>query len=93
MLKIQTREEPCYGAHCTVGTVTVVPSLFAALKRIVLGREDACRISWISGVAVWVYFRCRLGGRKLHMLFAFPCKLILNLVPPHLKYHCDLGAV
>ena len=25
MLKIQTREEPGYGAHCTVGTVTVLP--------------------------------------------------------------------
>ena len=48
-------------------------SLFAALKCMVLGRENACHSSWIFGVAVWVSFRCRLDGRKLHILFVFLC--------------------
>ena len=64
-------------AACGLCLPTTVPSLvppllFAVtLKRMVLGREDACHSSWISGVAVWVSFRCRLDGRKLHMLFVF----------------------
>ena len=79
---------PLYSGHrnCT-------SSLFAALKRMVLGRENACHSSWTSGVAVWVSFRCRLDGRKLHILLVFLCKIVLNRIPPHVKYHCDLGAV
>ena len=79
---------PLYSGHRNCSS-----SLLAALKRMVLGREDACHSSWISGVAVWVSFRCRLGGRKLHMLFVFPCKIVPTRVPPHVKYHHDLGAV
>ena len=83
---------PLYSGHRNCSS-----SLFAALKRMVLGREDACHSSWISGVAVWVSFRCRLGGRKLHLLLGFrlqnrtkPC------TSPHqipLRFRCRLGVV
>ena len=45
---------PLYSGHRNCSS-----SLFAALKRMVLGREDACHSSWISAVAVWVSFRGR----------------------------------
>ena len=71
---------PLYSGHRNCSS-----SLFAALKRMVLGWEDACHSSWISGVAVWVSFRCRLDGRKLHIVFVFPCEIVLNRILPHIK--------
>ena len=50
---------PLYSGHRNCSS-----SLFAALKRMVLGRENACHSSWISGVAVWVSFKGRLGRFK-----------------------------
>ena len=67
---------PLYSGHRNCSS-----SLFAALKRMVLGREDACHSSWIYGVAVWVSFRCRLDGRKLHILFVFLCKIHYRIIP------------
>ena len=37
--------------------------------------------------------RCRSGAGKMHMLLSFPCNIVRTHVPPHIKYHCDLGAV
>ena len=83
---------PLYSGHRNRSS-----SLSATLKRMVWGREDACHCRWNSGVAVWVSFRCRLGGRKLHLLLGFrlqnrtkPC------TSPHqipLRFRCRLGAV
>ena len=79
---------PLYSGHRNCSS-----SPFAAMKRMALGREDACQSSWISGVAVWVSFRYRLGGRRLYLLLSFLYKFVSKRVPPHVKYHCDLSAV
>ena len=83
---------PLYSGHRNCSS-----SPFAAMKRMALGREDVCQSSWISGVAVWVSFRYRLGGRKLYLFEKFSLQIRTKActsprqIP--LRFKCRLGAV